>query len=785
MLAVAVWCSAVGTVYAATNDSSATMDAANLTRDANAYTDTDGIDLYLQAHLNGARQGRLMHFRKRGDALYASHYVLQKLGFVLPADTPNPVALHSLAGVRVDFDSAMQTVAIRAPLSLLDLGTTVRSDTRAVDLEATASLGLLFNYNLHASHSNNGNTALSAFTEQRLFGTFGVLENTLLTRSGGRGQDWDTNTVRLDSYWQTYFPKQMVSVTVGDALTRSLPWTRATRLAGLTISRDFGLQPYRPTIPLQSFVGKAVVPSEVELYIDGIRQYSGQVPAGPFELNINPSTSGIANAQLFVTNALGQTSTLDYQFYSGGNLLQPGLADWSASLGFVRRNYGIESFDYADDPVFSGFFRYGVTDWLTGATQLQATDGLVNAGIGGVWLLGDYGVMNGSFAASSTDGTSGSQFAAGYDWHNRYLGLGFDMQTTNGDYRDIGSLYGALFPEYSASAHISVSPPYVGSFGLNYVALRYPGADTAEYANASWYKTFNGNISLGVNLSKNLSDRDDFAASLTFSWFPDTDTSYYASADYDNDDYRYSVGASHPIPANGGFGWRVQANGGDRFTGGYAQAGYLGRYGRVSGGVNVLDNDQHYLFADATGSLVLMNGDVFAAQRVYQSFAVVSTDGIANVPVTRENILIGETNDSGNLLVTDLRPWQKNQLGIKTLQLPANLKIDTVEQTAVPRGGAGIVVEFPIQEIRAASIRLVDAEGQPLPVGSVAHANDNAGKGRVVGYGGMVYFDDLKPGSNRLEVITSKGEHCATHFSWRSTGDAVPLIGPLVCTTEH
>lgn len=201
-----------------------------------------------------------------------------------------------------------------------------------LELQATAATGLLVNYNLHATRTSSGDMTLNAFNELRLFGPFGVISNTRITRSGDSG-GWHTNTVRLDTYWQSFVVEHMVTVTVGDSFTGALPWTRATRIGGITISRDFSLQPYRSTVPLQSFVGKVVTPSRIELYINDIRRFSGQVPAGPFELTVSPNVTGTAYAQLLVVNALGQTKTINYRFYSGGSLLRPGLADWSVSLG--------------------------------------------------------------------------------------------------------------------------------------------------------------------------------------------------------------------------------------------------------------------------------------------------------------------------------------------------------------------------------------------------------------------------------------------------------------------
>ena len=87
-----------------------------------------GLDLYLDVTLNGANVG-LAHFTYREGQLWANTRTLQELGFVLPAGIIDPVRLNSLAGVKVNYDARQQTVSIIAPLSMLNLTTTVLNNT--------------------------------------------------------------------------------------------------------------------------------------------------------------------------------------------------------------------------------------------------------------------------------------------------------------------------------------------------------------------------------------------------------------------------------------------------------------------------------------------------------------------------------------------------------------------------------------------------------------------------------------------------------------------------------
>ena len=66
-------------------------------------------------------------------------------------------------------------------------------------------------------------------------------------------------------------------------------------------------------------------------------------------------------------------------------------------------------------------------------------------------------------------------------------------------------------------------------------------------------------------------------------------------------------------------------------------------------------------------------------------------------------------------------------------RLPADMRIDRTEALVTPTDRAGVQVRFAIAPLRAASVRLVDAQGEPLPLGShVRVTNPTNGKSVVV-----------------------------------------------------
>ncbi|MGJ7583495.1 fimbria/pilus outer membrane usher protein, partial [Variovorax sp. RHLX14] len=278
-------------------------------------TGPTGSDLYLELSLNGNPQG-LVHFGLRGQELWASATTLRQLGFILPADVSDPVRLKSLPGVQVSYDTARQSLSINASDDVLRLPRTVVNTSTVVSPKASASPGLLLNYDLYGTQGRGNSSSLNALAEVRAFSGTSVFSSTMMSRASRvDNEDWQHESVRLDTTWSQSFPDDMLTLRVGDTTTASLPWSRSTRIGGIQLSRNFSLQPYRTTTPLPAFLGAAALPSQVELYINGLRQYTGQVPAGPFQLNTVPCLNVPRTPKVALRDALCRSTTLDFSLY--------------------------------------------------------------------------------------------------------------------------------------------------------------------------------------------------------------------------------------------------------------------------------------------------------------------------------------------------------------------------------------------------------------------------------------------------------------------------------------
>jgi outer membrane usher protein len=524
------------------------------------------------------------------------------------------------------------------------------------------------------------------------------------------------------------------------------------------------------------------VPSEVDLYVNGIRQYTGELPVGPFQLTTQPTVNGIGNAQLVITDAFGAVRTIDFPFYAAQDLLASGLSDWSVTAGVVREDYGLRSFSYADAPAASGDLRYGISDALTVEAHAEGGDGLGNAGAGLVWSLGRAGVASASHAQSRQDGASGSQTALAYSWNSSRFNVSLASQRSHGDYRDIASNYGLGPARVSERALFGWNSGRLGSFGATWLHLRYPGEDASRYGSAFWNRNLGDRVSLSLNYNQNLDEADDRSVYLGVSVRLGERRSFGASVQRNGDRDSLNADLARSTSIDGGLGWRVRASRSEHDTNGLAEADWLGDHGRISGGIATTDGEG-YGYAGAAGGLVLMGGHLFAARSIGDAFAVVSTSGIPDVPVKLENRLVGNTDADGMLLVTPLNAWQRNRLAIDPLDLPANVRLGQVEQFAVPSDRAGTRVAFDVAPIRAALLVLHDEAGKPIEAGSTVQAAAASTTPAFVGYDGEVYLDALDA-HNRLRVSTPDGS-CSIAFDYPDTAQPIPRIGPLTCPVEH
>lgn len=730
-------------------------------------------DYYLDVSVNGAATGAIARFVMHDGRFSAAADDLQSLGIDvsrLKMSGDAQVPLDTIGGVEYRYDASRQSIDIAVPDTLRVPFQIGRVTPRAAN--AMTSSGFLLNYD--ALIERDSTTRASSWTELRYFHPGGVFSQTGLFDTLSDSQTY----LRYDTYWRHDNPAKMTSLQLGDTISGSLAWSRSIRLAGVQWRKNFTLRPDLVTFPVPTLGGSAAVPSSVDVYLDGIRRFGGNVPAGPFVIRETPGLIGNLEATVVTRDTLGRENVVNVPLYIDTRLLAAGLSSYSFEAGVPRTDYGLRSWGYSRRLAASAVYRYGVSDQLTTEYHAEGSSGVANAGAGALVSLSGYGVVSGSVSGSTGQG-NGAQIGIGYQYLSHSFSFDSLFQRTAGDFRDLATLGGSGVP--TAMDRITVSSPFWGNrtLSLSYIGMRGADFPTSRVlsANVSW--PVRSATSLNVGAFRDLANQRSYGvfAMLSFTLGPNTVGSLSLARQQGAS--QVIAGATHSPAYGGGWGWNVLGGVNDSVRIGQAQAQYLGRYGQASALAQTYDG-QTRVGLGLTGSVVAMDGGLYPARRIFDSFALVKTDAEASVPVLREQLPVGRTDGGGHLVIPDLNGYQTNRLSVDATDLPVDLSIAPTSRSVVPESGAGVLVSFPVHRYRAALITLVTPDGKPLAAGASVTLR-GTGAQTIVGYDGQTFIDALQP-ENVLDISEDGGKCEATFTYDPASQGAMARIGPLVCT---
>ncbi|WP_455923201.1 fimbria/pilus outer membrane usher protein [Pseudomonas putida] len=737
--------------------------------------------LYLELVVNRMSTGRVVQVQQRAGQLYLPLADLQAAGMKVPGVAGPEVALESVPGLHSDYDSQAQRLLLDVPPDWLP-AQRIGSTQAYPRTQAMSSFGALLNYDLYLNDTDQQGRYLAAYNELRVFDTWGTLSSTGQFRESLSGDAY-ANTSRLrryDTTWRYSDDERLLTVEAGDLVSGSLPWSNSVRLGGVQLSRDFSVRPDLVTYPLPAFAGEAAVPSSVDLFINGYKSTSAELQPGPYTLTNVPYINGAGEAVVVTTDALGRQVSTTLPFYVTSTLLQKGLMDFSVAAGSVRRDYGLKDFAYGPG-ASTGSVRYGLSDVFTLEAHAEAAQSLTLGGVGGNLRLGNMGVLNSAISQSRYDGLGGQQYSVGYQYNSPRLSFNYQRLQRRDDYADL-TLVDAPYTRMSQRSQqvtLSLNLERYGSLGAGFFDVRAGDDSRTRLLNLTWSKSLWGSSS--VYLSAN----HEIGAS---SWAVQAqvvipiDLRGNLSLGIERNPQgqtQQRVNYSHAAPTEGGLGYNLGYSQGDQQA--YRQADLTWRLQSVQLQAGAYGTrEQTTRWADASGSLVWMDGGVFAANRIDDAFVLVSTDGFGGVPVRYENQRVGDTDGGGHLLVPWTSGYYRGKYEIDPLNLPANVRSAAVEQRVAVRRGSGYLVEFPLVPVVAASLVLVDTRQQHLALGSTV-VDEHSGGRTVVGWDGLVYLENLQA-HNRLSVSLADGGQCQVQFDLDVNRQGeVPLLGPLVC----
>jgi outer membrane usher protein len=635
--------------------------------------------------------------------------------------------------------------------------------------------GAFLNYQLSTTQTQ-GQRADSGLMEAGFFSKYGVLTTSALAQELGSPGEW----VRLDSTFTLDYPDKLTTFRLGDTISRPGTWGRALRLGGVQYGTNFATQPGFIRTPVLEAVGSATLPSTVDVFVNNALTRRTAVPPGPFSISNIPTINGAGEMRLVVTDLLGRQQVINQPYYGSIQLLRQGVNDYSYEAGALRRDFGLAS-DHYGPPVAAATFRRGVTDRFTAEVHGETSNGQRTAGSTAVVRAGDVGLVSATYALGQGDQGVGHLVGTGLEHTGSRFSFSAIGQWATSGFRQVGSLENELAIARQTTVTAGYQFGLFGSVTATRIVQDVRGAPSAEVRTLSYSVPFGRivNFSLSLQSIPGPSGSTGVHAAFVVPLGEMTTSALTMDRTRSNStgnlESVVSAFVQKSPPLGEGYGYRMQVREQDLLAGLTMQTA-VGTYTAEASRTG--DNHEAAVRLSAEGGLATMGGYTFATRNITDSFAVVHVADYPNVRVLHDNQPVTRTDGQGYAVLPRLRPYDRNQIGIDQRDLPLDAVLGGLQLDAVPYYRAGVLVDFPIKRVRAATMKISLEDGGPMPSGALAHVEGST-QDFPVALQGELYLEGLEA-RNRI-VVGWKGQTCTLDVTLPSTQDPLPDLGTFVC----
>ncbi|HEY5723497.1 MAG TPA: fimbria/pilus outer membrane usher protein [Allosphingosinicella sp.] len=334
--------------------------------------------------------------------------------------------------IRTSYDAAAQRLDLVLPPSAFRAERITVTGPTALPMTSAAG-GFFLNYDLEADAGNGAPAAATGAFEAGLFSGALLAEGTAIGRVSGSG----AHVVRLDTRLTWDDPDHMLSLRVGDTISRGGTGGAPLRIGGLQFTRSFEVEPGFLTGAVPTLAGSAALPSVADLYVNGTLTATKEVRPGAFTLTGFPVVTGSGTVEMVVRDALGRETVVRQAYYAAPGLLRAGLSDFSYEIGFLRRDYAVASASYGRLAA-SATHRFGVTDRLTLEAHAAATAETQQAAASADLALPELGLLSVSAAASrDRGGVTGESWGIAFEHRSRGFSFGGSAKLASEGYRQV------------------------------------------------------------------------------------------------------------------------------------------------------------------------------------------------------------------------------------------------------------------------------------------------------------------------------------------------------------
>jgi outer membrane usher protein len=601
----------------------------------------------------------------------------------------------------------------------------------------------------------------------------------------------DSDSVRMLSSLVWDEPNSLVRLTIGDFGSGSGDLGGSKTLGGISLRKNFGIDPYFVSYPNIDLAGTARTPATLEVYRNGALLRREEIGAGPFLLeNIAPST-GSGEVVVVVTDAFGRETVLTAPFYYSPALLAAGVHQYSYDLGVTREELGKEDFQYGD-PAVLFFHRVGLTNGLTCGIRGEGEEDLINIGVNLDTVLKGVGLFQLDYAQSKVKEEKGDAFLLSYSYVNNSLGISwrYSRLSQSRGYSNLTLPAGGERVTLSETASVFLSGGDLGTLSLNYFSTERSLSGDESRLTANYSNSLSRKLSMTASASRQLEagEETELAVNLRYRF---GGGSLATASHLDTDESKTNrFELRRNIPGRLGWGYDLssavkETDKGIETKDLEGEISYKGPYGTYSGAVINSDGRETYSVR-ASGSIAQIGRGLYFGQPISDSFAVVKVDGLKDIEVLFQNQTVGKTDSNGEAFVPFLGSYTNNSLTINDLDLPFNVSLEKDTRNIVLPYRGGAMVRFSVEKIQQVigSLFIVDGgERRPARLWGLKVQIGSEMRELPVGSDGQFYGENVPAGSHGAVIY--KGERqCRFNLVIPESEEMVVDLGEITCEPD-
>ncbi|MFK3658911.1 fimbria/pilus outer membrane usher protein [Scandinavium sp. NPDC088450] len=585
----------------------------------------------------------------------------------------------------------------------------------------------------------------------------------------------------------------------------SMPF-RGVQLASDDDMLPDSLKGYAPVIR-----GIARTNAQVVIRQNGYVIYQNAVAPGAFEITDMYPTGGAGDFEVTVQEADGSEQHFVVPYASLPVLQREGRSKYALTGGLYR------SYDNSVDktPFAQLTNIYGLPKGFTlyGGIQESTKYQSVAAGLGK--NMGDIGAVSVDITQAWSSPKNNAQ-TSGQSWRARYSknivasGTNFAIAgyrySTSGFYgmQEVLDTYSdkTVIPDRRRNRmELSVSQALgneLGSLMLSAVREDYWHSGQAMKSYSAGYNNAWRGISYGLTYTwsqngtssgsgSQTSRQNDRQLALNISVplekFLPNSWANYSLNNSKNGGTTHQIGVSGMALENNALSWNVQQGYGSDNVGytGNMTGDYKGSYGEANAGYAYDQHTQRLNYGLQGGVMAHADGVTFS-QPLGETNVLIKAPGAKGVNI--QNQSGAKTDWRGYTVTSNLTPFRKNDVALRTDSLPDDVELELTNTTVTPTRGAVVRAEYVANVGLRALITLTQANGQPVPFGAVVTLLASAHHGgSIVGEGGQVYLAGLDA-QGHLAVSWGKAssQQCKVDYAFPGPNkDAVVINANFIC----